>query len=788
MPVLVAVASGIVLFAYGVDPRLQAPSADVDPSWHAVLGWALRHNLQWGSDIVFTYGPFGFLSPTATFDPTLYPAWVAINIAMSAILAALAANAVRRIPFAYGLVFLCASIVMGGLWVRAVAWLLSYPLALLALIQCDAMRRPSRWIPAIAALAFVEVQWPLIKFVSFPLWCLWLVAGCLVLRRRAGPVALFLAMSIAGEVLIWILCGQSLVNIPAYLVGSLDLALNYGQAMQLQVLPAFADALALVALLGGIVYLCSLGSRTRHAHGWVLAALSVATLGLSYRSSMLRGDTHEIAFWCMLALMLPLAAGLAGARAAEHKHAWIGALTSCVVPLGMTATLAISPAGAAALAHTIRPSQVIQNPINLLRLPQVWREELSSYHAALAKLALPNIAQRVGRGTVDMLMNAQGWIIANDLNYDPRPVFQSYSAYSVRLAQRNGKFYASNKAPAWVILNWNTMNERFPAGDDPLSLIRVLQDYEPVLEEHDNLLLRRKRNVPPGIRSQPSHALAVDFNSAIALPPTPAAAWFVRLDVGLTTWGKIAALLFRPPRLMIAVTLRDGTTLTYALVRAIAQSGFMLSPALDSNATYLDWLQGKNEREVAKVELLQQRFLGHDMFQANGPLLLYPLARPRNLAPTLAMYADTYPGFDHMPVATSEPTRNYQVDGQPVMFLPAPGFLTFDLPPGTWTVHATYGVMPNALTDPTCRAAKPDGIGIRVDVAGEDIGPSAVAYLDPFGDPHHRYRAEYSRTLVVGTGKRVTVSLTVGPKHDGGCDWSWIRDVRFTPSRNSGPA
>ncbi|WP_313917217.1 hypothetical protein [Tahibacter sp.] len=66
---------------------------ELDPSWTMVLRWASMHGLRWGSDIAFTYGPLGYLSPYNACDPAFYGAFVAAQIALAAAAAFLFANA-----------------------------------------------------------------------------------------------------------------------------------------------------------------------------------------------------------------------------------------------------------------------------------------------------------------------------------------------------------------------------------------------------------------------------------------------------------------------------------------------------------------------------------------------------------------------------------------------------------------------------------------------------------------------------------------------------------------------
>lgn len=214
----------------------------------------------------------------------------------------------------------------------------------------------------------------------------------------------------------------------------------------------------------------------------------------------------------------------------------------------------------------------------------------------------------------------------------------------------------------------------------------------------------------------------------------------------------------------------------------------MLSPALANNAAYLDWLRGNNDSEVTSVQLVQQQALNHRAFRIEGDLHLYPLKLPRGYKPTLALYSATYPGFSEMPVSISEATRNYTVDGQPVMFLPAPGLLTFHLPSGTYQISATFGLMPDALGNATCLAAHSDGIGMSVGIEGASPDPDSLQYINPFTDPSHRYKAHYTYRLTVPAGHSVVVSVNSGPPgSNGACDWSWLRDVRFTPLADAPP-
>src|SRR6266566_6554345 len=53
-------AAGLLLLTFVTIPPAPC-ELDMDPSLSAVLNYAHQHQLQYGSDVVYTYGPWGFL-------------------------------------------------------------------------------------------------------------------------------------------------------------------------------------------------------------------------------------------------------------------------------------------------------------------------------------------------------------------------------------------------------------------------------------------------------------------------------------------------------------------------------------------------------------------------------------------------------------------------------------------------------------------------------------------------------------------------------------------------------
>lgn len=789
--VIVAV-TGVLVFLMQIGIGSGFPSS-LDAGWGEVLNWGIAHGAQWGKDLVFTYGPLGFLSTGLPFDPAIYWPALILQCAFAAVITWLVVANLRWMSWAAILAFLPATIFLGWGWSSTSPLLLVYPLAMLVLERNSRETGGSRWrsYALVAGLSAFASLPPLVKFSAFPLWLVWLPLGCVVLYRPHAPrlVATFLVTSLVAPVVAWLACAQNLANLPAFVAGSWRVARFYGAAMQADPKLLITDQVALGTALFGLGCITLFAWRERQSlRRLAVYGMLAAALALAYRAGALRADGgHLMVLWSMSAWSACLLVGawLERKNAAVGLRATIAAFVLAALALTPPylsdvfsgSTLATLYSGRYTYAYSIESVDLLLHPRNAydIRLKK-WKVDRKA-------LALPRIARTVGDGTVDVLMNEQATLLANGLNYYPRPVFQSYSAYSGQLAKRNAEFFTSARAPEWVMLDLYAIGGRYPASDDARALLRILQDYRPLLSEGDFILFHRNRERSgPLVEGGPSHEISVDFAKASAVPAPSADAWFATLHVGLTRYGKLQALLFRPPTLKIVVTLKDGSSHLYTLVPEIARTGFMLSPALASNAAYLDWLRGNNDSEVTSVRLVQQQALNHQAFRIEGDLHLYPLKLPRGYKPTLALYSATYPGFSEMPVSISEATRNYTVDGQPVMFLPAPGSLTFRLPGGTYQISATFGLMPDALGNPTCLAAHSDGIGMSVGIEGASPDPDSLQYINPFTDPRHRYKAHYTYRLTVPAGHSVVVSVNSGPPgSNGACDWSWLRNVRFTP-------
>lgn len=790
---IVAIALGVLIVLLQVDIRPGFPKS-LDAGWGEVLSWGIAHGAQWGKDLVFTYGPLGFVTGGLPFDPATYWPALWLQLAFGVVTALLVISVLRHLPLSAALAFAIAAIVLGYSWPTSSAMIIVYPLAAMVLARIsykESTPRLARHALVAGLAAFAALQ-PLIKFSTFPLWLVWIPLGAIILWRSNDRLlpATFLLASVAAPLIAWVSSGQELANLAPWLHWSWQVAAYYGTAMQAPPRLPLTDWVLFVAMVFWVVATMLFAWRTRHSLRRVSVYLMfAATLVLAYKAGATRAADggHVMIVLSILAWCAPLLLGMHHLEAAlgsgSHARGAFGVFLLGIACLSLAPLSQVYPAFTLKQLYTGRYaySTSLHALGTLLHPRRAFDSTLAQWKQDRAALALPAIRRMVASGTVDLLFDDQSTLLANDLDYHPRPVFQSYSAYSDQLARLNAEFFLSNRAPEWVVVNWQTVGGNYPTSEDSLALIRVLQAYEPVLSEGNYLLFRRMPHFTDSLPDgNPALSLPVGFKTATPIPMPKTAAWFARLDVKLSPYAKLDAALFRAPQLKVEVALSDGSHQEFALVPNIARSGFILSPALGSNAAYLDWLRGNRSRYVTSIRLVQKESFNHHAFRNQVVLHLYPLDLPHDYPRTLALYGTFYPGFNQLPASVSGTHRLYTVDGKPVLFLPTPGSMTFKLAPGTYTVSAQFGLMPNAVANSACIAAHADGIGITIGVTGPTQAPPITAYVDPFSDPAHRYAADLSGTLTVGPDQAANVAFTIGKAAtNGACDWSWIRDLKF---------
>lgn len=772
---------GVLVFAGTLRLGIGTATGDLDLSWSAVIAWAHINDAQWGKDIIFTYGPLGWLNPYATYNPALFNTFFVCQVLLSVAVASVYGMAFNLARPAYRLPLLLILLLLWP-WLRSDVLLYGSMVAgVAALERCG--RSPGRWggLLGLGILSLLIAALGLLKFSFFFLSAsLWLggVLLLLIARQRGKAMLWFAAYPIAVLVL-WIADGQDLGNLGIYFRTALDTATSYARGMgnsgSTRDLLVGAAAAALVA---GLLLAWSRTQRGAYLRALLVSGYLIAALFLVWRAAYTRADTPHVSFFLPLCSQV-LAILLLFARDSSP------ALRRSVLA-GLTLTLLVWlplswPAASVSLyTDSARYSaQILRHLIN----PQELRAEYDAGRAQTRReLDLPQLRRLIGNERVDLLTQAQGVVLINEFNFAPRPIFQSYQTLSATQLRLNEAHFLGAQAPRFVLLKLEPADLRYPTSEDAPALYALLRNYQPVAMEKGYLLLRRRDDAgPTPMPAAPASYADAAIGDWVDVP-AHASALLLHADITQNGYGKLFSFLLREPATLLETQLSNGETRRHRLVRDTARTGLLLSPFIESERSYLAWYYGDALPQVKRLRIISPVPWQQSLLLPSFRLGFTPVELPRVGDSQLPqeLVPELWPGFNIAPAARSGMISGIIEDGAPALFMHAAASLEFRPPAGRHKLELHYGLRKGTLESSDC--AKSDGIRLQVELIHAQQATTIFQRdIDPALRPADRGLQSATAELQASEGDTLRVSVLPGPAGDNAaCDWGYVRDLQLT--------
>jgi hypothetical protein len=592
-----ALAPIVTLLSWPAAARTAQPG--LDNSWIMGLHLAAQQGLRHGVDVVFTYGPLGFLMvPRPAFMGATSTLGLLVTGAIYLGLAALLLISARRVLplWAALLVALLAArlfavlpppealLIVSFLWaVEAVAGRIRAPA--LGIVVATAV------IAAIAALGKLNVG----AFV--------LVFGA-VASAVAWPVAwrglVVYLVTVAGSALgLWLLAGQRLTDLPAFASGAYQIVAGYQEAMGADPVPQRAwVVIAIVGVLGLLFALGYLASRD-----WIpRRRIGLAVLGvvIAYSLWKLVVVREHATFAFATATLI----AFAFATRLLDRRTWLAG----VAALGIAALAAstMTPAryldvvGSARTALRQAADAFVPGRGAVARDQAELRRRYHLDQAVLAALAGRSV-------TIDPY--EIGVVFAYpDLRWSPLPVLQQYSAYTSALDELDAERLRSAEAPDVVLRQFRraplndrtreligrpvregeaipfTVDGRFRWFDAPVTTLETFCRYrEVVISGVWQVLVRTTATCAD---PEPLGSVSARVGETVEVPPEPRPDRFITVAVhGLepSVLGRIRTLATKGRDWYVWL---DGSR--YRLVPGTAADGMLLAvpPVADGSGPF----------------------------------------------------------------------------------------------------------------------------------------------------------------------------------------------------------
>ncbi|HEY0140921.1 MAG TPA: glycosyltransferase [Thermoanaerobaculia bacterium] len=596
-----------ILFAVGTIVPIPLHTNLTTEHWLVVaLHEAFLRGWRFGSDVIFTFGPWGFVLNgyhPGTVDLMFFLRLTIVMIGLLMLWKTIESRSGRR-SLAVAAVAVLAIVVNA-------CWSDTFFLFLPLLILFAGFERSDRSSssPLYFALIVAATLLGLAKFSMLVMVSLAVAAVAAdELRRRSFPwTAAIHALALAA---FWLLARQQPGDFLPFLRGSLEMASGYGEAMGRDdtlyspraFRPFLISALTFTLIVAAVEIRRSLPRAVLLLGGWS------ALLLLLFKSGFVRADHFHMAPAAGAMLLMQIT--YLTMRLRERL---------IVLLLAVPILVSIHVVGLFGERSMVRDISAAvrtssRNVAGLIRWP-AFRERMHQVHlAAIAESAPP---PRPIRGDI---YPAPFAIIARPgFGYEPRPVYVSYAVYTPRLAQTNARWLAKARPPH-VLFDIDPIDRQLPSLQDGLSWPILLADYELKGEVGRHLILERRAS-PSSAALTRTATLRAKLGEKVQLPshdPT-----FARFTIALSRRGKVASVFYRTPPLRIRLGLADGTEKKFRFVRRMAESEFLLSPLVENRPAFAALHAGKNLDAVRWIVVEPERAEGISAYETAYGIELY---------------------------------------------------------------------------------------------------------------------------------------------------------------------
>ena len=564
------------------------PMVGLDPSWMVGLNQAMEQGLKFGKELVFTYGPYSSIS-THFYSPGTdsLMMWGSLYLAI-----AFCIPFYRLIKRSGWYLIVAMVFVLAGKLYHPDSLFYFYQL----LVGLYCLRQVSESYQDRQGSFTGNV---LLTVVFVPLGLLPLVKGSLILpsvfvmavtslyclyRRQYKCMCVILITAICSPIVFWLLSGQDISTLVAYCHYALLFASGYTEAMAW-----YSPGHLWELMLYLICSLFLLSQAVLGKEGLVekicIVMLVAGFLFLLFKASFVRHDTHVLiaaGFLFFIAFLFKAAYESTGIRL-------YGLIDVGVFTLFLTVFAALYMISS---YQNVAPKSIALGFISTYS--SAWHG-LTSRIADSGKLYAMYVSKNrevdnvksfpYMQGTTDIYSVGQASLIASGNVWNPRPVFQSYAAYTPELMQINQRHLLGERAPDNIVFSVESIDNRLPSLEDALSWPVIWGRYELYGFSKRNWLHLKKRTEEASIITGSAIHEMHQFGEAVRVPNSMDAT-FVKIIMKRSLFGALANILYKTSDLVLLTKSVTGTVSIHRFIPEMAESGFLISPLVETTVDF----------------------------------------------------------------------------------------------------------------------------------------------------------------------------------------------------------
>ena len=428
---------------------------------------------------------------------------------------------------------------------------------------------------------------------------------CIAPRQAVLRGAALIVLHMAVLALLFVSVNGPITFLDDYFMTSWSLASGYSSQMTLTIDSDY-ESFLLVLACGVSVSLLTplLDRRTRCGYAHLLMILALP-LFLTYKSAIVRFDGHHtnagvVTFIALLCLLLPAEMSTQGTVLFRRL---IPALT-----LGAVITVVAGTQDSLTLLRTFP----LDGPRHLAEL-FVWDRVPATLHTAFEAFREHETLSANDRSYIkDASVDVYPWdislVTANQLQWNPRYVFQSYAAFQPAFDAMGAEHYNGPRAPRFILYRHQSIDNQHPCLVDPRTWLAIYRwyDLKKVVPKKNGLLLLERRAAPRFGEPSPIGSRTIEIGQEIWLPGAGDRLLLLEVELNLTLLGRLKEQLYKVEPPNVRIKYEDGETVDCRLVwkNLASGSGAMVSELPRNLEAAAGAFSGKRFDQVQSVTLL----------------------------------------------------------------------------------------------------------------------------------------------------------------------------------------
>jgi hypothetical protein len=550
---------------YPYDPIIEV---GLDPSYAFGLNYIFAQGIPFGTQVIYTYGPFGFLC---------FPQPIGINFILGVFLSSL-----FRFTFIYLLIYLGKISGKNIMWIAALLalllcnWIYLDFVLVGSVIICLLIHFKKQIKITLYAASFLTILALLIKS-SFGLMCASILGSYAlydaVNKKRLEILSHLFVSSLLTLLLIWLLLYGNFDGLFSYFVGIWQLSVGNSSAMVLEVdnnwwwLGLFT-----ISFFSIPFFIQDKSIR-------LLFLIAFLSLFAAWKYAFSREENFHLKFFFDYLLLF---SALVVVLIPSFKPRILALLLSSLLLFhqSMEASKMYS------LEEKIRTNGLFNFYSAIFHYQDLVEDSQRRTEKILNSKVLPDtLINLIGNTSIDFFPWELSYVPANNLNWQPRPNMQS-GAYTTWLDRNNANFIASKKSAKLILWHKDRPNagvdcfdDRYLLNDEPHTIFSIFNKYKVVYSDSIFALFQKSADLNFQMilegEQQQTH-----WNEWIQVPIDSSGITRIKVNFENNGLGKIRKAFYKDLIYFIDYQFEDSTQKSYRILGDNAVNGLWVNPLL----------------------------------------------------------------------------------------------------------------------------------------------------------------------------------------------------------------